>query len=224
MLGGRYVDDTVRKIYAESETFASYLQVSLGIAEDLSGEPAMLTRILRTPLTVDPGTELNSLAFRFFHFDPTFAPRGKTAVTSILPTRNHEYWLGLRKDDPLRYRAEKSRVADAVIHVLEGHIPGIREAIEVTDVSTPATVIRYTGNWKGSQEGWLMPPGASIKPYPNTLPKLDRFFLIGQWIMPGGGLPSGPLTARPAVKMICKRDHIPFHIEPEVHKVSVSSR
>lgn len=221
MLGGRYVDDTVRKIYAESETFASYLQVSLGIAEDLHGEPPMLTRVLRQPIMVDPGTELNTLGFRFFHFDPTFAPAGKTAVTSILPTRNYEYWENLRNSDPLRYRAEKSRVADAVIHVLEGHIPGIREAIEITDVSTPATVIRYTGNWKGSQEGWLMQPGVGLKPFPNTLPKLDHFYLIGQWIMPGGGLPSGPMTARPAIKAICKRDHVPFEIEPEVHKEPV---
>jgi len=222
MLGGRYVDDTVRKIYAGSETFASYLQVSLGIAEDLCGEPAMLTRILGSPILVDPGTELKSVGFRFFHFDPTLAPRGKTAVTSILPTRNFEYWDRLRREAPLHYRAEKSRVADAVIDVLERRLPGVREAIEVTDVSTPATVIRYTGNWKGSQEGWLMPPGAGMKPFPNTLPKLDRFYLIGQWIMPGGGLPSGPMTARPAIKAICKRDHVPFEIRQEVQLLASS--
>jgi len=29
-------------------------------------------------------------------------------------------------------------------------------------------------------------------------------------VMPGGGLPSGPMTARPAVKAICKADHVPF--------------
>jgi hypothetical protein len=28
--------------------------------------------------------------------------------------------------------------------------------------------------------------------------------------MPGGGLPCGPLTARPAVKAICRQDHVPF--------------
>ena len=218
MLGGRYVDDAIRKIYAESETFASYLQVSLGIASDLSDQPAMLTRVLRSPIMVDPATELRNIGFRFFHFDRTFAPAGKTAVTSILPTRNHEYWVTLRDQNQRRYGAEKARVAEVVVGVLEGHLPGIRKAIEVIDVSTPATVIRYTGNWKGSQEGWLMLPGAGIKPFPNTLPNLDRFFLIGQWIMPGGGLPSGPMTARPAIKSICKRDHVPFEIEPEVHK------
>ena len=223
MLGGRYVDDAVRKIYAESETFASYLQVSLGIARDLSDQPPMLTRVLRSQIQVDPETELANLGFRFFHFDPTFAPPGKTAVTSILPTRNCQYWKDLRDHDSQQYRAEKARVAEAVIEILEGRLPGIREAIEVIDVSTPASVIRYTGNWKGSQEGWLMPPGGGFKPLPNTLPKLDRFFLIGQWIMPGGGLPSGPMTARPAIKAICKRDHVPFEIQSEVHKPELAA-
>jgi phytoene dehydrogenase-like protein len=217
MLGGRYVNDAIRKIYGDWQTFASYLQVSLGIAMDLSDLPPMLTRVLNTPIQVDPETELRHIGFRFFHFDPTFAPPGKTAVTTVLPTRNYQYWERLRREDPAAYYVEKKRIADAVIGVLEQRIPGVTRAVEVIDVSTPATVIRYTGNWKGSQEGWLMPAGASFKPFPNTLPGLSRFFLIGQWIMPGGGLPSGPMTARPAIKAICKQDHIPFDIRPEVH-------
>jgi phytoene dehydrogenase-like protein len=218
LLEGRYIDDAVWNIYAESETFASYLQVSLGIARDLRDLPPMLTRVLHSPVQIDPETKLWQMGFRFFHFDPTFAPAGKTAVTSLIPTRNHEYWEKLRNKEPQRYRAEKARMAEAVIRVLEGRLPGVREAIEVVDVSTPATVIRYTGNWKGSQEGWLMLPGSGLKPLPNTLPKLDRFYMVGQWIMPGGGLPSGPLTARPAIKAMCKRDHVPFEIQAEVHE------
>jgi phytoene dehydrogenase-like protein len=218
MLEGRYIDDAIRKIYAESQTFASYLQVSLGIAMDLRDQPSMLSRVLNTPLRIDPETEQRHIGFRFFHFDPTFAPQGRTAVTTVLPSRNYLYWDNLRREDPVRYYAEKHRVSDAIIDTLERRIPGVRKAVEVTDVSTPASVIRYTGNWKGSQEGWLMPPGASFKPFPNTLPGLGRFFLIGQWIMPGGGLPSGPMTARPAIKAICKQDHVLFEIQPEVHQ------
>ncbi|HXS77753.1 MAG TPA: NAD(P)/FAD-dependent oxidoreductase [Terracidiphilus sp.] len=217
MLDGRYVNETIRRIYRESQTFASYLQVSFGIAMDLRDQPSMLMKVLKTPIKVDPETEQRQIGFRFFHFDPTFAPEGKTAVTTILPTRNHRYWENLRREDPVRYSAEKDRVSDAVIDVLERRIPGVRKAIEVTDVSTPASVIRYTGNWKGSQEGWLMPPGASFRPFPNTLPGLNRFVLIGQWIMPGGGLPSGPMTARPAIKAICKYDHVPFEVRQGVH-------
>lgn len=213
LLGGKYIDEGIHKTYLERELFASYLQVSMGVGLDLNGQPPMVTRLLQSPLTVDPGTELAHIAFRIFNFDPTFAPPGKTAVTSIIPTRNDSYWTELRRNNPAEYRAEKHRIAEAVIGALEKRIPGVRTAIETIDVSTPASVIRYTGNWKGTMEGWLVEPGASFKPFPNTLPGLSKFLMVGQWVMPGGGLPSGPMTARPAVKAICKQDHVPFNLQ-----------
>ncbi len=79
----------------------------------------------------------------------------------------------------------------------------MRKAIEVVDVSTPATVFRYTGNWQGTMEGWLVEPGAGFKSLPNTLSGLKPFLMAGQWVIPGGGLPSGPMTAKSAVKAVC---------------------
>jgi phytoene dehydrogenase-like protein len=210
LLGAKYTGKATKKAYDEMQTFPSYLQVSLGVAMDLSGEPVSVTRLLGTPLQLDPGTEVHQAAFRIFNFDPTFAPAGKTAVTCFLPTRNYEYWVQLKHQDPGGYRAEKHRIAEAVIGILEKKIPGLRQAIEVTDVSTPATIIAYTGNWKASMEGWFISPGARFRPLPNTLPGLGRFMMVGQWIMPGGGLPSGPMTARPAIRAICRQDRVPF--------------
>src|SRR6185437_7394408 len=78
LLGGNYMDELRQRVYGEKELFASYLQVSLGIAADLSDQPPMVTRLLEQPIAVDPGTETKHISFRFFHFDPTFAPKGKT--------------------------------------------------------------------------------------------------------------------------------------------------
>jgi phytoene dehydrogenase-like protein len=97
-----------------------------------------------------------------------------------------------------------------VMAILEKRIPHLRSAIEVLDISTPATVIRYTGNWKGSMEGWLLTPKTGFRPLPSALPGLRRFLMVGQWVMPGGGLPSGLLTARAAVQAICRRDRTRF--------------
>jgi phytoene dehydrogenase-like protein len=180
------------------------------VALDLQDEPALITRVLKTPLQVDPETTLRQVSFRTFHFDPTFAPTGKTAVTFFLPTCNFAYWARLREDHPERYRAEKDRVAESVIEVLERRRHGLRAAIEVVDVATPASIIRYTGNWKGSMEGWLPTPKTGFKPLRKTLPGLRNFFMVGQWVMPGGGLPSGPMSARPVIQAICKQDRVPF--------------
>jgi phytoene dehydrogenase-like protein len=127
-----------------------------------------------------------------------------------LPTHNFEYWTGLQRDDPEQYQAEKHRVAEAVVGILERSVSDIRSALEVIDVSTPASVIRCTGNWKGSMEGWLLKPGSGFRPLRQTLPRLRKFMMAGQWVMPGGGLPSGLWTARSAIRAACKQDQIPF--------------
>lgn len=213
LLGGKYGDPAFDKAFASYETFPSYLQVSLGVARDLSEQPGYLTLVLDQAVAVDPETRLQTLSFRIFHFDPTFAPPGKTAVTCFLPTRNHAWWADLRRDQPRRYEAEKQRVADAVIAVLARRLPGVAADIETLDVATPATVMNYTGNWKGSMEGWLMTPQTGFSGLPQTLRGLHHFAMVGHWVQPGGGLPSGLMTARSAIRAICRQDNVPFSVQ-----------
>jgi phytoene dehydrogenase-like protein len=210
LLGGKYRDHAIDKPYDKRETFPSYLQVSLGVAQDLSKEPGHLSRVLRAPLMIDPKTSLDAVTFRIFHFDPTFAPQGKTAITCFLPTYNFAYWVDLQRRDPARYAAEKERIAEAVIAILERRLRGIRASIEAIDVSTPASVIRFTGNWKGSMEGWLLTPGTGFGASRQTLPGLQRFLMVGQWVQQGGGLPGGLMTARSAIQALCRQDGVPF--------------
>jgi len=210
MLGGKYMDEATKRTYETLEVFPSYVQVSLGVACDLSDHPPFFTRLLKEPIEVDPETKQNRVSFRIFNFDPTFAPEGKTAVTCFLPTRNFEYWSGLRQSQLEKYRAEKQRVAELVIGLLEKRVPGVRAAIEVVDVATPASIIRYTGNWKGSMEGWLATPRTGFRALPKTLPGLRKFLMVGQWVSPGGGLPSGIMSARGGIKAICKEDGVRF--------------
>ena len=80
----------------------------------------------------------------------------------------------------------------------------------MVDVATPATVIRYTGNWKGSMEGWVLTPSTGFRPLRSTLPGLRHSLMVGQWVMPGGGLPSGLMTARSGIQALCKQDGVSF--------------
>jgi len=210
MLGGKYTNRVIDDTYRTLQPFPSYVQVSLGIALDLSQQAGYLTRHLDAAIAVDPRTQVHEVSFRFFNFDPTFSPPGKTAVTCTLPTYNFEFWVNLHRKDPAQYHTEKHRVAEAIVSVLERSIPNVRGAIEVIDVSTPATVVRYTGNWKGSMEGWLLTPATGFKSLPPTLPGLKRFLMAGQWVMPGGGLPTGLMTARAAICAVCRHDKVPF--------------
>jgi len=210
MLEGRFVRPKIRAIYDTYALFPSYVQVSLGVADPFAGEPGFIDLALPEPLRIDPSTQTNDLSFRIFNFDPTFAPPGKTAVVAFLGTYDYAYWENLRSSDPDRYVAEKKRLADAVIGVLENRFPAVRGKVEVVDVATPATVIRYTGNWKGSMEGWLVTPKSGIRSLPGTLPGLKNFHMAGQWVSPGGGLPSGLMGGRAVAKKICRELGVRF--------------
>lgn len=210
LLSGEYLSDDVEKAFKTYKPFPSYVQVSMGVRADLRGEPGFIGLHREAGILVDPKTRTNFLAFRIFNFDPTFAPEGKTAVVCFMATRFHEYWVSLRQADKAKYDAEKMRIADEVVNAFLERFPAAKGAIEVVDVATPATVIRYTGNWKGSMEGWLMTPETGVKQLPLTIPRLKEFYMVGQWVSPGGGLPSGLLTARNAARMICRDNKTKF--------------
>jgi phytoene dehydrogenase-like protein len=204
MLEGKFVDMRIQRIYETYKPFPSYVQVSLGVGADLGGEPGFLALFLDGEVRIDPQTAENVVSFRVFNYDPTFAPPGKTAVVTFLATYDHEYWRDLRQADPPRYEAEKQRIAGEVIGLLEKRFPKAAGKVEVVDVATPATVIRYTGNWRGSMEGWLITPATGMKTLPFVLPGLKNFYMAGQWISPGGGLPSGLITGRMVARRIAK--------------------
>ena len=201
MLGGRFVDETIENTFRTLEPFPSYLQVSLGIAREFSHQAGHLTLVLDAPLALDPDRVARDRV-PLLSFRSDFAPPGKTAVTCFLPTRNFAYWTELQRHDPELYQAEKRRVADAVISILERMVPDVRNSIEVTDVSTPATIIRYTGNWQGSMEGWLMTPATGFKMLRNTLPGLRQFLDGGPMDFAGRRIALRAVTARAAVRKL----------------------
>jgi len=154
------------------------------------------------------GEERKWLSVRIHNFDPTLAPEGKSLLTVMIES-NYPYWDSLRQD-MARYAAEKEQIADTVVALLDKRFPGLSSQVEMRDVATPVTFHRYTGNWQGTYEGWLMTPATVNLNMKKTLPGLDRFYMAGQWVQPGGGLPSGAMTGRYVVQMMCKRDRKRF--------------
>jgi phytoene dehydrogenase-like protein len=214
MLNGKYVDEKRREYYSgQSEklkVFPSLVFVSLGVTRKFDNEPHSLVFPLKKPIVVDKSINYEYLLVRIFNFDPTLAPEGKTSITVMLGTYNYEFWVDLRKNNKEKYRQEKERIANEVIEALEERFGNIKSNIEATDVSTPASIIRFTGNWKGSFEGWHPGPGTMMLRINKTLPGLKNFYMIGQWVEPGGGLPPAIMSGRNVAQIICKKDRKKF--------------
>jgi phytoene dehydrogenase-like protein len=210
MLEGKYVDDTIRGYYSDLPIFEPLIFVSLGVNRSFADFPQTVTGLilqLEKPIMVG-GEERRWLEVRIHNFDPTLAPEGKTAITVMFDS-NYAYWEKLHKDIKA-YKAEKKEIARVVIEALDKRFPGLASQVEVTDVATPITFKRYTGNWQGSFEGWMITPKTMMLRMKKTLPGLDAFYMVGQWIQPGGGLPTGAITGRQVTQILCKKDKKPF--------------
>ena len=204
MLGGKFLSDELKQAYEEWPLFTAITQVSLGIARDMSGEPHNQMVLLEQPEEI-AGQRVECLNLRHYCYDRSAAPLGKSVVESFFEA-DYDYWKRLADEDRERYDAEKQEVATRVISQLELLYPGITEAIEVVDVATPLTTERYTGNRKGSIEGWGISPETMSKRISKTLPGLERFYMAGQWVEVGGGLPGVAPSGRKVIHIICHED------------------
>jgi phytoene dehydrogenase-like protein len=212
MLQGKYVSDDIRSRYETMPVYSPILFISLGVARTFEGTPLSVAGDifpLEEPVTI-AGREWNWLGVHIYSFDPSLAPAGKTLLRVMLAS-DHAYWSDLRAQDRALYRAEKERVADQVIALLDRRYAGLAAQVEMRDVATPVTFEHFTGNWQGTWLGWLSTPQVGGMQMSNTLPGLDSFYMAGQWVL-GSSLPGAAKSGRRVAQMICEVDEKPFEI------------
>jgi phytoene dehydrogenase-like protein len=214
MLEGKYSHPKYDTAFREWKTFPSLVYVSLGLARKFENMPSSFSFAAKNPLVTEDGKLTVSQVFiRLFNTDDSMAPAGKTASTAMISTFGYEYWVNLKKNDKSKYEAEKKRIADWIIDECERYFGDFKSKVEVVDVATPDTIIRYTGNWHGSYEGWLPTRKSMMTNLPSKLPGLENFYIFGQWSSPGGGLPPAGMGGRKLAQEICKREKIRFTVK-----------
>jgi phytoene dehydrogenase-like protein len=211
MLEGKYLSEDIRGYYEKLPVLPGIVHVALGVArtfEDLPYSAFAVSQPLDPPLTI-AGSQFDRLTVSAIHnFDPTLAPPGKTVIRVWFPTE-YDHWKAMQ-EDPEQYRAEKERIADTIVELLDRRFPGLAEQVEMRDVATPITYERYTGNWRGSFEGWLPTTKTLGMRMHKTLPGLKNFYMTGQWVEPGGTLFFVAVSGRNVVQLVCRQDKKAF--------------
>jgi phytoene dehydrogenase-like protein len=205
LLGGKYVNRQIKKLYDGNLPVHSQLQVSLGLNRDMSGEPHWVTYILDKPIVI-AGEKRYEIGVKHYCFDPSLAPEGKSVVIVMLSTP-YDYWQRIYGRSI--YNTEQIQESGILIEQLEKLYPGITSDIEFVDVATPLSYERYTGNWQGSNCGWLLTKETMfnmVAGVDKTLPGLDNFYMIGQWVEPGGSVPIVAMSGRNIMQQICHED------------------
>ncbi len=205
LLDAKYTSRKLREYYDGGMTPSkSILQISLGVAMDFSDQPAMTNILLEEPIWLG-NQRHDRLVLKHYCFDPQMAPKGKSVLT-LWSEADSDYWQWLRRDKK-RYRHHKDEVAETVIEILDRRYPGFAKAVEVVDVATPVTYQRYTGNWRGAFAGWALTTLKMSmmmgKGMDKTLPGLENFYMIGQWVEPGGNVELSCASGRDVIKDIC---------------------
>ena len=207
LLAGRFDAWAWRTRMDRWRMFQPIVLASYGVARPLTGEPGMLTIDEIEPLSV--GNQPNDyLYLRVYNEDPAFAPPGHAVVQAMLQTQ-YDWWA----KTGTRYQHEKDAAADRVLACVDRHLPGVKTAVQMVDLATPLTFWRSARAWRGAFEGWL-PTSEAFTHVPKQLAGLDRFYMAGQWVEPGGGVPLAIMSGRHVVEILCAQLGRPF-----VHEV-----
>jgi all-trans-retinol 13,14-reductase len=198
-------DEYLKDYLARMDKFSvslSCFQIFLGLKKDLIKEVGITDSEIFYATGYDPEAEYKSLlsadmensGFGIAVYDNVYkgySPEGKNTI-NIMVLQGYDPWKKYEADyfkgNKAEYKKEKERMADILIMRAEkALLPGLTKVIEIKEIGTPLTNIRYTGNYRGAAYGFdqtLDNCGATRLPH-NT--PIKNLYLSGAWTRPGHG-------------------------------------
>ncbi len=188
----------------------SCFQVFLGLKKDLVKETGLRDSEIFSETGYDPEAaytaalkaDVETGGFGLTVYDNVYegySPPGKNTI-NIMVIQGYDHWQKYEADywkgNKSKYNKEKERLANLLIDKVEKTLlPGLRKAIEVMEIGSPLTNVRYTRNYRGAIYGWdqtLNNSGPRRLPHKTPVKNL---YLAGAWTSPGHGygavVPSG---------------------------------
>jgi phytoene dehydrogenase-like protein len=120
-----------------------------------------------------------------------YSPAGKNTI-NIMTLQGYDHWERFAKDyeagEKREYLKEKERIAEVLIRKAERILlPGLSSAIEVKEIGTPLTNVRYTGHHRGAIYGWDQTVNNSGSMRVGHGTPIKNLYLAGAWSRPGHG-------------------------------------
>ena len=239
LLKDNYRNTQLDKLYKDvikekKQTFPSYFTVFLGVNKDYSDHSHCSSYVLPKEIQKNvPGMLHPSInvQVRNQHY-PHIAPKGKSVIfisffcdyvpwSEMCQSNNHAEKLTNKKRHTKRrrtveYRTKKKQAAAEIIDFIAQHFDDLKDNIEYTDIATPLTQERYTGNHHGTVLAWqpFLASGELIEKTINKqgprIPGLANFYMAGHWTTTGG-LIRAASTGRHVIQYVCKDEKKSFH-------------
>ena len=132
-----------------------------------------------------------------------------TTVITLYTNTTTEDWLqyedDYKKGMKSKYNKKKQEIADIMIDRAEKDlIPGLREMIEVREISTPLTNIRYSGNVNGAVIAFTGTPEHVFRSPVLAGTTVPGLYFAGAWVRPSGGIIGSAMSGKLAYNEIRK--------------------
>ncbi len=116
--------------------------------------------------------------------DPGLVPEGKGSLL-IMTLDSYSNWKDLTEEG---YNLKKQRVADILISRTERYLPGLSENIELMEIATPRTMLRFSSSSEGAIYGFAQTVGQAGINRLGQETRIKGLYLAGAWTRPGGGI------------------------------------
>ncbi len=221
MLPEGTVNKKLIKKQHDADLFNSCITVSLGLdcpSSDfgLNEEQILLKRddIIQNKQPSEEPDKVEISIIASSSRDSSLAPEGKGIISIYTPCSINygNYWRAEQgsNGDFIRggsYNSFKKQYADILIKRIEDKlIPGLSKNIEIMDVATPITYLRYTGNHNGTIMGFR-PNSKNIRSrIAHYHTPVKNLFVGGQWAELGGGIPNAVKAGVNSALLIVKQE------------------
>lgn len=237
LLRGKYPSPELDKLYLNminerALTFPSYFTMFLAVNKDYSDKSHCATYLLNDEMRKElPGMLHPSINVQVRNrYYPHIAPKGKS-VLYISYFCDYKAWgektaaengnqsvssaRHTKRRRTLEYRQAKKRTGKIIVDFLADHYDDLIENIAFSDIGTPLTQERYTGNHHGTVLAWqpFLRSGElvehSVRKNGPKVPGLENFYMAGHWTTTGG-LIRAASSGRHVIQYLCRDEAKPF--------------
>ncbi len=223
MVAAHLPEDYLARVAAPKPSYTTFA-VYLGLERDLFAEHDLPHELMVWPsydqdemwdaaLERGDWSRAGMLITDYTSVDPGCAPAGwGVVIITVAAPWDHEDVWGTGGDlegyhARHSYLEVKERVADQLVSLADHQVPGLVEAIEFREASTPLTNFEYTRNPHGAIEGFEnTAENTGLGWLPNQTP-LPGLLLAGAWTNSGGQVPA--LTSGLQVAELVKQEAVP---------------